>query len=284
MTVRALAAAGILALLQAPSGAADTRPVWDKPDHFWYRKPVTGGNVWLTVDALHGVKEPLFDHRRLAIELNLKGGFTFTPLTLPFADPGAQFVVLYDGSTAPIQEGAMAIEFVLDDHTWRCDLQAEWDWGKEPPTDYECQKGDPPQTTRMLLPAGAPVRSPDGRWEALIQNNNVAIRRVGAAEVTRILSTDGTAAQPYEPASLHWSRDSKTVVAYRVSPEVWQSESATGSVKGLVVRGEWKVLEPNLYGILSVIAAILPANFLLNASTSALSLLKSASAVAISFT
>jgi len=242
VAVRPLAAIGALAFLQVSPSSNDIRPVWDKPDHFWYRKPVAGGNQWLQVDALHGVREPLFDHRRLAIELNLKGGFTFTPLTLPFADPGAQFVVLYDGSTAPI-EGSMAIDFVLDGHSWRCDLQAEWDWGKEPPTDYECQKGDPPQTTRILLPAGwGAVRSPDGRWEALVQNNNVALRPAGSAEVTRILSTDGTAAQPYDQTSIHWSRDSKAVIAYRVSPDVWRSESVTGNVKGLVVRGEWKVL------------------------------------------
>jgi hypothetical protein len=241
LAVRLLAAVGALAFLQVPSSSADVRPIWDKPDPFWYRKPVTGGNQWLQVDALHGVREPLFDHRRLAIELNLKGGYAFTPLTLPFAEPSAGFVVLYDGSTAPI-EGTMAIDFVLDGHSWRCDLQAEWDWGKEPPTDYECQKGDPPQSTRILLPAGSwPVRSPDGRWEAMVQNNNVVLRPEGGAEITRILSTDGTAAQPYDPGSLHWSRDAKTVTAYRVSPEVWKSDSVAGNVKSLVVRGQWKI-------------------------------------------
>ena len=239
--VRPLVAVCAWAFMQTASSADAIRPIWDRPDHFWYRKAVTGGNLWLQVDALHGAREPLFDHQRLATELNLKGGFTFTPLTLPFADPDAQFIVLYDGSTAPI-EGTMAIDFVLDGHSWRCDLQAEWDWGKEPPTDYECQKGDPPQSTRMLLPAGSwPVRSPDGRWEAMVQNNNVVLRPAGGAEITRILSTDGTAAQPYDPGSLHWSRDSKAVIAYRVSPEVWKSDSVSGSVKSLVIRGEWKI-------------------------------------------
>ena len=186
----------------------------------------------------HGAREPLFDHRRLAVELNLKSGFEFTPLTLPFADPGAEFVVVFDGSNAPI-EGAMAIEFLLDGHQWRCDLQAEWDWGKEPPTDYECVKGDPVQPSARPA-AGAPLRSPDGRWEALAQNHNVVVRpaRGGAAKP---LSSDGTAALPYDRGSIHWSRDSNTLSAYRVSPEVWKAESVTGSVKDLVLRREFKL-------------------------------------------
>lgn len=86
--------------------------VWAKPDHFWWRRSVPGGNLWLTVDAKHGARTPLFDHQRLAIELSLRSGHEFTPLTLPFADPAARFVVKYDGSNAYIQEGAMAVEFV----------------------------------------------------------------------------------------------------------------------------------------------------------------------------
>ena len=115
-----------------------TTPVWAKPDNFWYRKVVPGGHLWFKVDAQHGVKEPLFDHQRLAIELTIRTGIEFTPLTLPFADPAMQFVVKYDGSNAYIQEGAMAIEFVHAGNHWRCDLQIKWDWNRVPPTDYEC--------------------------------------------------------------------------------------------------------------------------------------------------
>jgi hypothetical protein len=243
--VRSLAAICVLAFLQGASSKDSVPLTWDKPDHFWYRKSVTGGNQWLQVDALHGVREPHFDHRRLAVELNLKSGFAFTALTLPFADPAAEFVVVHDGSNAPI-EGAMAIEFLLDGHHWRCDLQAEWDWGKEPPTDYECQKGE--ARGPRLLPGGdvvlpiflPPIFSPDGKWEAFVQNHNVVIRPAGSATDAKPLSTDGSAAQPYDRWSLRWSRDSKTLSAYRVSPEVWRSESLTGSVKDLVSRHEFR--------------------------------------------
>jgi hypothetical protein len=232
--------AALLALaLIGLQGAGDAVSLtWAKPDHFWYRKTVAGGNLWLNVNALHGVKEPLFDHQRLAIELSLRSGYEFTPLTLPFADPAYEFVVKYDGSNAYIQEGAMAIEFIMDGTLWRCDLQIKWNWNLVPPTDYECLPRRPMQPgTRPQPQMGAPVRSPDGKWEALVQNHNVVMRPAGSTESFG-RSTNGTAALPYDAGSLRWSRDSKTLVAYRVSPDVWRSESVTGNVKNLVFRHE----------------------------------------------
>ena len=144
--VRSLAAICVLAFLQAASSASAPL-TWDKPDHFWYRKSVTGGNLWLRWTRSTACASRFSIRRRLAVELNRKSGSNFTALTLPFADPGAEFVVVHDGSNAPI-EGAMAIEFLLDGHHWRCDLQAEWDWGKEPPTDYECARAIRPNPAR----------------------------------------------------------------------------------------------------------------------------------------
>lgn len=217
---------------------------WPKPDRFWYRRALPGGNVWIVVDARHGVREPLFDHQRLATEINLKSGSEFTPLTLPFADPAARFVMKYDGSNAYVQEGARAVEFVLYDYVWRCDLDNKWDWNKVPPTDYGCQ------ALRPLVPAAAAVagagdggvRSPDDRWEAFIDGHDVVLRRVGgeAGALVR-LSSDGTAEFPYERGSIEWSADSRTVAAYRVHRDVFRSEGVTGRVHDLVVRGEWPV-------------------------------------------
>jgi hypothetical protein len=225
--------------LKVQSRASD--PVWAKPDLFWYRIPVDGGSLWVKVDAQHGVKEPLFDHQRLAIELTIRTGIEYSPLALPFADPAAQFVVKYDGSNAYIQEGAMAVEFVHNAQLWRCDLQIKWDWNRVPPTDYECLPRRPAlrraaaDTTRAQT-----ARSPDGRWEALIVDHNVAIRPAGGGK-PRALSTDGTAAAAYQAGSIRWSADSQILSAYRVSAEVWNSPAVNGNVKKLVTRGEWKV-------------------------------------------
>lgn len=215
---------------------------WPKPDRFWYRRAMQGGNVWILVDARHGVREPLFDHQRLATELNLKSGSEFGPLTLPFADPAARFVMKYDGSNAYVQEGARAVEFVLYDFVWRCDLDNKWDWNKIPPTDYGCQTRRPVgPDDRGPLPA-PPVTVPaaDGRWQAFVSEHNVAVRR-GDGDSVRVLSTDGTAEFPYEAGSIEWSEDGRSVAAYRVHRDVFQSPGLTGRVSDQVVRGEWAV-------------------------------------------
>jgi hypothetical protein len=236
--LQVLAIAGALSAASLPAQAPHSEPVWAKPDLFWYRVAVEGGNLWVKVDAQHGVKEPLFDHQRLAIELTIRTGIEFTPLTLPFADPAAQFVVKYDGSNAYIQEGAMAVEFVHAGQQWRCDLQIKWDWNRVPPTDYEClpRRPAPNRAARATDPQS--VRSPDGRWEAFIDRHNVAIRPAGGGDI-RVLSTDGTAAAAWQAGSLRWSSDSGTLTSYRVSADVWTSPGVSGNVKTQVTRGSW---------------------------------------------
>jgi hypothetical protein len=238
---------GSLVALLLPQGGADrsTTTTWAKPDHFWYRRAVQGGHIWLTVDALHGARTPLFDHQRLAVELSLRTGAEYTPLTLPFADPAAEFAVKYDGSNAYVQSGAMAVEFILDGQHWRCELEIKWDWNKVPPTDYEClprRPVDPERQPAAGAPADRPVVSPDGRWEAIVHDHNVAVRPArSAAGPATTLSSDGTPTQAYQPQSIQWSADSTKVTAYRVSDQVWLSDSVAGTVKSLIAKGEWSV-------------------------------------------
>ena len=225
MLVSATLALALFAQLPAVS-----ERVWAKPDHFWFRKTVDGGHLWLTVDARNGAKSPLFDHQRLAIELNLRGGYDFTPLTLPFADPASRFTVKYDGSNAYIQEGAMAIEFVLDGYQWRCELQIKWDWNKVPPTDYEC-KGS--QGSKGSQASKSNV-SPDGTLEAFIADCNVGVRPAGGGAV-RMLTTDGVEGDAYDPGSIRWAADSRSLTVYRLNAAIWNSDGVSGSVRKLIV-------------------------------------------------
>lgn len=211
--------------------------VWTKPDSFWFRKTVDGGHLWLGVDAAHGVKEPLFDHQRLAIELGIRTGYEFTPIGLPLAEPAAQFVVKYDGSNAYIQEGAMAIEFILDGSHWRCELQIKWNWNLVPPTDYECRnrRAVNPGVSDGPILAPAAARSPDGRVDALIEEHNVVVRPV-AGGPTQKLTTDGTSAFGYQIGSITWAADSKNLTVYRVHEQVWLDPSVTANVKAQLQR------------------------------------------------
>jgi hypothetical protein len=150
--------------------------------------------------------------------------------------------VKYDGSNAYIPVGAMAVEFVLWDELWRCDLQTKWNWNLDPPTDYQCASKGPLPVGGLPDPAdpAAPRVSPDGRWESFLQGGQVVIRPAGGGAVV-VLGTDGTADFPYQPGSIYWSDDSKTITAYRVRPELWQRHTVSSNVKSLIARGEWTV-------------------------------------------
>ncbi len=71
--------------------------------------------------------------------------------------------------------------------------------------------------------------SPDGNWEALIENYNVFLRKSGETKTTP-LSFDGSEGNYYTLRSIVWSYDSKRLVAFRTSPgyqrEVYYVESS----------------------------------------------------------
>ncbi|HWG58911.1 MAG TPA: DPP IV N-terminal domain-containing protein [Candidatus Acidoferrales bacterium] len=71
--------------------------------------------------------------------------------------------------------------------------------------------------------------SPDGQWEAVIENFNVFLRKKGQTEATP-LSYDGSEGNYYTLRSLAWSPDSKQIVAYSTTPgykrEIYYTESS----------------------------------------------------------
>jgi dipeptidyl aminopeptidase/acylaminoacyl peptidase len=70
----------------------------------------------------------------------------------------------------------------------------------------------------LSVPAeNSPKRSPDGQWEALVEDNNLILRKPGDTQIVR-LSTDGSAGDFYDPETLHWSPDGRYIVIYRVRP------------------------------------------------------------------
>ena len=214
---------------QALAVNAPERATWiEKTSRFWYRKSVKGGNEFVMVDAETLARKPAFDHERLAASLSAASSQKLTPLTLPFS-----FITFVDAERA--------IQFVTGGSTWKCEF-----------SDYSCKKtgpapqgfrgrppsDDPPEEfgndvydgmTDLSPPQGQQQRrqeagaaetskaSPDGKWEALIQNFNVFVRPKGKTEALA-LSVDGSEGNYYTFASISWSPDSKRLVAYRVRP------------------------------------------------------------------
>jgi dipeptidyl aminopeptidase/acylaminoacyl peptidase len=213
---------------------------WIDAERFWYRRSIPGGNQFVLVDAASLTRRPAFDHDKLAAALSAAAGEKYLPAALPFAsidfaDAGAALRVTAAGSE------------------WKCSLteylcaragparpgtaagggrgpDADPD---EPPREYENDVVDgmvvdPP---RYLSPQqqgggrGGPAGpaqetarpSPDGAWEAFIQNFNVFLRAKGAREPAP-LSQDGSEGNYYTLQSVTWSPDSRRLVAYRVRP------------------------------------------------------------------
>jgi dipeptidyl aminopeptidase/acylaminoacyl peptidase len=113
------------------------------------------------------------------------------------------------------EAGAHAFTFHLRQDIWRCTLPAyacevsghlpdSEDWSKAP----EFEGNDPHR----------PVTSPDGRWEATIQNFNVFLRPAKSDKPASALSTDGSEGNYYQHDTLQWSPDSKHLLAIRVLP------------------------------------------------------------------
>lgn len=165
-----------------------------------YRKTVPGGFQFVLYDPRTGAKTPAFDHARLAEGLGKAMGEPLTAERLPM-----QRVAFVDGGKA--------IQFSADEEQWRCDL-----------TTYACGHFRRPGRPRgfgvvrdLRVPAdNHPRRSPDGKWEAFVDNFNIAIRPVGGA--WKRISSDGSEGNFYDPETIAWSPDSRKLAVYRVRP------------------------------------------------------------------
>jgi dipeptidyl aminopeptidase/acylaminoacyl peptidase len=179
----------------------------EKTGRLVYRKTVKGGFAFMAVDAASLAKTPAFDHERMAKALSLATGETYTAARLPFR------------SIRFSEDGAF-LEMSVEEAPWRCRL-----------SDYHCETAPRLRRPRgfgvvrdLTVPAhNTPHVSPDGRWEALVENHNLVVRPAGAATLTaltalRVLSTDGSDGDFYDPETIAWSPDSKTIAIYRVRP------------------------------------------------------------------
>lgn len=91
-------------------------PHWFTNDtRFWYRNDLRGGaKEFILVNADKEIREPAFDHVKLAAALSKAAGQEFKADKLPFSE--IEFV-----------DDAKAIKFAVAEKTWKCDL-----------TSYEC--------------------------------------------------------------------------------------------------------------------------------------------------
>ncbi len=171
-----------------------------KTDSFWYRKTVQGGYAFVLVNAAKQTRGPAFDQDKLAAAYNKATGDSVKGLKLPFAD-------------FRYTKGRKSIRFAAGKFRWKCNLEK-----------YVCTKTGKNeqwwQLPKWASPKNSPtdvVKSPNGEWEAFIQNFNVYVRKKGSKHAIA-LSTDGSQGNFYDLRSIRWSPNSEDLVAYRIRP------------------------------------------------------------------
>ena len=210
------------------------QPNWiGRTDRFWFRRSAQGGNEFVVVTPETGRIEPPFDHTRLAAGLSTASGGKYTAVTLPFttftfADNGfaIQFVIGPGGPGGGGGGGGRAGGAPADPTLmWKCSLDT---YTCTPPAAGRGGGGRGgrgggggglagPVRPPFDINGAEPRKSPDGKFEALVSNYNVAVRPVGS-RASRLLSTDGSEGAYYDPASLVWSPDSSKLAVYKVTP------------------------------------------------------------------
>ena len=196
-------------------------PRWiEQTSRFYYRKTVKGGHEWVLVNGETREKQPAFDHAKLAAAIATATSRKATATELPF-------------TTFTFVDNTRAIEFTLGDGAggrgagagdvppWRCSLES-----------YTCRQQSGGRGGRGGRGGGGlagpvrpefdingvpPRRSPDDKYDVLINNYNVAIREAGKRDLV-FLTTDGSEGGYYDPESLAWSPDSKKIAVFKIKP------------------------------------------------------------------
>jgi len=174
-----------------------------KTNRLWYRKSIEDGFEFTVVDATNVSKNIAFDHARVAAALTELLKEEQNPKKLPFR-------------SIRFTPDEKSILFDIGGWTYSCDL-----------TSYICTKGEAVRRRQgsgftMWERGPAPEAksaevktSPDGKWDAYINNYNVYIR-IKDAEEEYALSHDGSEGNYYTFNSISWSPDSKQLAAYRL--------------------------------------------------------------------
>jgi dipeptidyl aminopeptidase/acylaminoacyl peptidase len=206
-------------------------PHWfHRNTRFWYRNDLREGTKeFVVVDAEKGERQPAFDHSRLAEALTRATGEAVNAAKLPFPE----IAFAEDGDALIVKWEAQS---------WKCDLRsyacvklteeaaAQLREKTPPATDDSGVARAPNAPPRRSGTAGNRAVSPDGKWTALLKDQNIVLQQAEAEEWP--LTTDGNTNQPY--GRLEWSPDSKTLVAWQIKPaprkEVYliQSSPAAG--------------------------------------------------------
>lgn len=172
--------------------------------NFWYSNQLPNKAVeYILVQAETGRKQPLFDQQKLAA---LLAATIITPTPEAAGLQLEKLAYNEESKTIYFNYGKQAYAYELqkdslaklDSLPWQSESSRPF---QEPPSRWESFATD--------------SISPDKKYSAYVQNNNVYIRSVQGGESIQY-TKDGSDKQPY--GALAWSPDSRYVVGYRITP------------------------------------------------------------------
>jgi hypothetical protein len=201
-------------------------PEWiEGTGHFVYRETLRttagekeSGSRFVMVDTTARKPQPAFDHQRLAEALAKASGEKVEPTHLPF-------------TRFRFEDGQKSIAFnVRGGAHWTCRLDEYTCAKKEESRDPDDEGYD--DTPKPENGDEHAVKSPDGKWQAYVVNNNLVVRPVRAGEGPKsksegdgkqedepiVLSMEGSADNYYAVSTIAWSPDSKYIAVYRIRP------------------------------------------------------------------
>jgi dipeptidyl-peptidase 4 len=159
-------------------------PFWLDDQQFWYRVDVPEGQRFYLVDASDALKQPAFDHEKLAEAITIRSDIDITAGRLPFR--------FFDYS-----EDMNEISFRFRGQSWTCDIIR-----------YECPE---PEDLPQQVPNS--VDSPDGRYAAFNKNNNLWIHDYQTGENIK-LTDDGEEYYGYAANSQGWTRGDDPILLW----------------------------------------------------------------------
>jgi dipeptidyl aminopeptidase/acylaminoacyl peptidase len=242
--LKSLSAAVVLLTIATVSSAEPASPQgrwWERSDQgvyksriephwlgesprFWYRNRLPGGaSEYILVDAERNTQGPAFDHTKLAAAISAAADKKYAATDLSLED-------------IEFASDSSAIQFTIDGKRWTCDLTSYTckKWDAEPSSDSNTgserfagrRRRGRPSDEEEQQPGAGRESSPDGKWTASIRDGNIFLKSDDDQEIQ--LTDDGTKSQSY--GMLNWSPDSKSLVAYRITPgedkEVYLVESS----------------------------------------------------------
>jgi dipeptidyl aminopeptidase/acylaminoacyl peptidase len=211
---------------------AQVTPHWfAKNTRFWYQNELRGGGKeFILVDAEQGTRQPAFDHQKLAPALAKALGEDVKADRLPVSE-------------LEFSEDGKTMKFSASGKKWNCHLDTETISVSPESSDNgsgtdaregkvearaarpgqtgsaaSSQESDEDATNRRGRGRGRSTRSPDGKWNAFVRDNNVFVRAQPESpdQEPIQLSQDGQEDNAY--GRLEWSADSKELVAWRIEP------------------------------------------------------------------